>query len=293
MVFQKFTNFLEIFWKYQMFTKFLLQKTHQKCSGRSKTPSNSLQSSVLLDKVSIRLCNVQEGAMRSQKSPQGSTIFPKVPSVAMKIHRLRVSEGLWGLLRFSRVLSGSPMFFEGPLVLFQGSSRSPQVLHVSVVVLKKVLNGPLWLNWASGQTHANWSWTGFLEEYPNSGFTADCKCAKVCLRDYTEESLQHWNCMFGKNDVDGMGICKETKSYPIADGFPWGINCFPEPNDLHLLKTCWTSAVIFSVNCSSLGLNARFWSFQPFKSALNPIRGQYCFLSLTKIYKIQEVTDQR
>ena len=48
------------------------------------------------------------------------------------------------------------MFFEVPLVLFQGSSRSPQVLHVSVAV-SKVLNGPHWLNWASGQTHANWS----------------------------------------------------------------------------------------------------------------------------------------
>ena len=48
----------------------------------------------------------------SQKSPQGSTIFHKVPSVSMRFHRVRGSEGLSAFLRFSRVLSGSPRFFE-------------------------------------------------------------------------------------------------------------------------------------------------------------------------------------
>ena len=46
--------------------------------------------------------------------------------MSMRFHRVRGSEGLLAFLRFSRVLSGSPRFFEGPLVSFQGSSRSPE-----------------------------------------------------------------------------------------------------------------------------------------------------------------------
>ena len=66
--------------------------------------------------------------------------------MSMRFHRVTGSESLSAFLRFSRVLSGSPMFFECPLVFFQGSSRSPKVLYGSVRV-SKVLNGPLWLSW--------------------------------------------------------------------------------------------------------------------------------------------------
>ena len=74
-------------------------------------------------------------------------------------------------------------------------------------------------------------------------------------------------------------------------------NCFPEPNDSHLLRAYWTSAALFlrysaqrrarhSGQCKILKL-------QPFRSVLDPIRGQCCFLSCAQIGKIQEVTEQR
>ena len=59
-------------------------------------------------------------------------------------------------------------------------------------------------------------------------------------------------------------ICGE-KSLAIANQFPWRINCFPEPNDAHLLKAYWTSAVMFCRWLREAGpaivASARFWSF--------------------------------
>ena len=76
--------------------------------------------------------------------------------------------------------------------------------------------------------------------------------------------IQHWKCKFGKRWRRKTAICGENTCV-IADGFPWRINCFPEPNDSHLLMAYWTSAFICLGKLLIAGpvfvANARFWSF--------------------------------
>ena len=77
---------------------------------------------------------------------------------------------------------------------------------------------------------------------------------------------QHWKCKFGKRWRRRTATCGE-KTCVIADGFPWRINCFPVPNDSHLLMAYWTSAFICLSKLLIAGpvivANARFCSFNP------------------------------
>ena len=133
------------------------------------------------------------------------------------------------------------------------------------------------------------TWTGFLEEYPSSGFTAGSNDVKVAsesaLENHTTLKLhirQKWR--------RGTAICGE-KSCAIADGFEWRINCFPEPNDSHLRRAYWTSAVIFFGKLRTarpvIVASAKFWNFNP--SGRSLIK----FVANVQICRIQEVTDQR
>ena len=89
--------------------------------------------------------------------------------------------------------------------------------------------------------HANWSWTGFPEEYPSNRFTAGRKESKFPPK-VPWSNIQNQKCMFGKTWRRQTDHLRE-KSYAIADGFPWRIKCVHEPKDSHLLMAYWTSAV--------------------------------------------------
>ena len=102
--------------------------------------------------------------------------------------------------------------------------------------------------------------------------------------------IQHWKCIFGKNDVEGLPYAEKIlcnfRRIPVKDQlFPWA-----QWRTEHLQS-------YFQVNCSSLGpvtvANANFSKLQPFRSVLDPTHSQCCFLSYGQIGKIQEVTDQR
>ena len=78
------------------------------------------------------------------------------------------------------------------------------------------------------------------------------------------------------------------KSLAIANGLPGRINCFPDPNVSCLLKS------VLNILNHVLRKTAHSWAshsgckvlkFQPFRLVHDPIRGQYCYLSHTQIYK--------
>ena len=63
-------------------------------------------------------------------------------------------------------------------------------------------------------------------------------------------NIQHWQCFFYQKWRRKTAICAE-KALAIADGFPWKINCLPEPNDSHVLNL----QSHFSVDCLQRGLS--------------------------------------
>ena len=113
----------------------------------------------------------------------------------------------------------------------------------------------------------NWSWTGFPEEHPSSGFTAGRKDFEIaCESAFENHTALELHIRQKKNDVEGLPIALK-KSCAINDGFLRRINCFPEPTDSHLSMAYWTSAVLFFGKLLIAGpvivASARFWSVDP------------------------------
>ena len=142
---------------------------------------------------------------------------------------------------------------------------------------------------------ANWSWTGFLEEYPSSGFTGGCKGVEVAsesaLENHTALKLHARQKGTSKDWHMRWKILYNCRWIPVKDQlFPWDqwLACVKS-----VLNIC---SRILWITASGWACNSRQqWAlkFQPFTSVLDPIRGQCCFLSSTYFWKIQEVTDQR
>ena len=127
--FKSSQNLFEIFWKYQRFTKFFLQKRY----GNSETPCNSLPISARLNKVicvsamfkkvpwgptrthKVHLFRWGSTGFRGSESFAGSLEFCQDPQCSLKVlwgfckvphdHR-KFSTVLWGSQRFSKVHSG-------------------------------------------------------------------------------------------------------------------------------------------------------------------------------------------
>ena len=143
--------------------------------------------------------------------------------------------------------------------------------------------------------HANWSRTGFPEKHPSSGFTAGRKDVKIA----SEGALENHTALevhIRQKRRRRTAICRD-KFFAITDGFRRRIICFPELNDSqffksvlnicsHIFRKTTHSRACHSGQCKVLKL-------QPFRSGLDPIRGQCWFLLNTQTGKVQEVTDQR
>ena len=142
---------------------------------------------------------------------------------------------------------------------------------------------------------ANWSWTGFSEEYPSSGFTGGSKDVKVAsesaLENHTALKLHIRQKGTSKDWHMRWKILYNCRLIPVKDQlFPWDQWLAFVKSVLNICsRILWITASGWACN------SRQQWAlkFQPFTSVLDPIRGQCCFLSDTYLWKIQEVTDQR